>query len=217
MCKRAANLSKQCDLVGVVARNRSPIPLPGTIRMTVTVIIVLAVLVVILAMGGYAEHTISLIHVFGLLSFPFGVFLFFLAQLIYVKTLRIRESVLREEDRRNSAQVISTVNLCSVIVQGVLNRDEKDHEVLGTLAVRHVAESIGLVRAQHGHLLSESGRFFAENIRDLALAALGEGGSCKTPTFSRLRQALRSLGGEIMSIDSPELVERRRRASGTKD
>ena len=199
----------------MVSRYGSPLPRFGNTSMTVVVLAGLVIPIVLVLITGHASDLIAISPVFGTMSFPFAVFLFVLAQHLYKKTLRVREFVLRDEDRKDRAQVISAVNVCQELIQGILNRNTGHYDSFGMLAIRHIAETISLIRAQNDHLLGKTGIILAERIRDIALATLRGGSPCTTATFSFMRDSLQNLGGYVLPIDDPELVRRREYMSST--
>ncbi len=76
--------------------------------------------------------------------------------------------------------------------------------------MRHIAETIGLVGAQHDHLLSKTGAHLADSITNTALGTIRKDSLCTMPTLSSMLDGLYSLGGEILALDDPSLVARRR-------
>ena len=69
----------------MVSRLGSQNPENGTMGMAVAVIAVLAVPIAVAMATGYLNNPVALSHVFGILLFPFALFLFFLAQAYFHK------------------------------------------------------------------------------------------------------------------------------------
>ncbi|MDD9803022.1 MAG: hypothetical protein OXU53_10810, partial [Deltaproteobacteria bacterium] len=75
---------------------------------------------------------------------------------------------------------------------------------------------IGEFGTTYEYLLTEWGKMLAEDLRVTALAAIA-GKSCAAVDTSSMLDSLDQLEGEILDIDSEELVRRREQEVGAED
>ena len=167
------------------------------------------------ALLGYVHDSTTLSHAFGLISMPLAVFIFLIAQYLNSRMRDLRAYMLRDADERNIAHMSSIVNLCRAQLLGALHPGDSPPGSLNTGTMRSLAADIGMVRAQYGYLLSRDGKQSANMARDSALAALRTGSSCDSVALSDMIDFLSCLEGEMLDLDGPELVARRKDASGT--
>ncbi len=183
------------------------------------VIIITAIITLLVAavLRGYVYDTFTLSHAFGIFSMPLAVFIFLIAQYLHSRMRNLRAYMLRDADERNMAHMASIVNLCRAQLLGALRSSGGSPGPFNTVTMRSLAADIGMVRAQYGYLLSKDGQQFADLARDSALATLQTGSSCHPAAFSDVIDFLHRLRREMLDLDDPKLVARRRDASGTAD
>ena len=155
--------------------------------------------------------TANVSHAFGLVSFPFAMVIFVLARHLYAKTQRNRESALLAEDGRSRASVTSAINLCRALALGAWRRSARRPGDPDMPAMSHLAEGLGLVRSQYGHVLSRDGRRKADYAWGTALGVIDGSDTCSPAAFSTIADELYAMGDEILPLDDPQLEDRRRR------
>lgn len=184
----------------------------------------LAVVVIIAVVGGVFATAVALGFVydlgtagslFSILAMPVAVAIFYAARLLHSGIRRARLATLLDEDQRNRDHVVSTVNLCLHLAAGA-SRSSRPTAASEMATMRHVATHIGSIRSQYGHHLSADGKRLAERARDAAFGALSAS-TCARADFADIALSLSRIGDEVLSLDDPQLEERRRRAAGIED
>ncbi|MDD9842843.1 MAG: hypothetical protein OXU85_02970 [Thaumarchaeota archaeon] len=150
----------------------------------------------------------------SVLGFGVTVFIFWIARQLSRRVRRTRMGLLRRDDLRNRNHMIVTLNLCRSLVQGAEGEDPASPVALS--AMRHTAQHIGEFGTTYEYLLTEWGKMLAEDLRVTALAAIA-GKSCAAVDTSSMLDSLDQLEGEILDIDSEELVRRREQEVGAED
>ncbi|MDD9826500.1 MAG: hypothetical protein OXU86_07015 [Thaumarchaeota archaeon] len=150
---------------------------------------------------------------FSLLGFLATVFVFWIARQLSGRVRRTKMGLLRRDDLRNRNHMIFTIGLCKSLVQGAEGADANSPVAMS--AMRHTAQHIGEFGTTYEYLLTEQGKKIAEKARAAALAAI-IGNSCATAD-SHILASLEKLEGEILDIDSDELVRRREQEAGAED
>jgi len=143
-----------------------------------------------------------------------GAFVFWAARQLSKRVRRTRMGLLRRDDLRNRNHLIVTTNLCRSLALGAEGADSSSPAILS--AMRDTALHIGEASTTYGYLLTGQGKKLAESVQDAARSAI-VGKSCAPADLSHIIDALGQLEGEILSIDSDELVRRRRQEVGAED
>ncbi len=150
----------------------------------------------------------------SVLGFAATVVIFWIARLLSGRIRRARISLLRRDDLRNRNHMIAMANLCKSLMLGARGADPGSPAALA--AMRDTALYIGEFGTTYGHLLTGNGKRLAERVRAAALTAVA-GKSCATVDVSHMLGSLGRLEGEILDVDSGELVRRREQEADAGD
>ncbi len=186
-------------------------PREGTLGTTSVIIAAITAVLIVAVTAGIVHDMGTLGSLFSILALPIALAIFYIAQKLHLRARRSREAVLRDRDARNMDQLFATIDLCRTLVQGTMRSGTQSSAPDSMTTMRHITENIGIVRAQHGNLLSHDGSFVAERIRDTALAAIIAGNSCTKATLLYMDRSLVQLEDAMLRLDDPQLVGLRRR------
>jgi len=150
----------------------------------------------------------------SVLGFAATVVIFWAARLLSGRIRRARMAILRRDDLRNRNHMIAMTNLCRSLVLGARGADPESPAALA--AMRDTALYIGEFGTTYEYLLTGNGKRLAENVRVTALTAIA-GKSCSTVGVSHMLDSLELLEGEILDVDSGELVRRREQEADAGD
>lgn len=152
---------------------------------------------------------------FSVLAVPIAVAIFYAARLLHRGIRRARLAALLDEDRRDRAHVMSTINLCLHLATGASKFDGVAM-ALGMSTIRHIATHVSSIGSQHDHHLSVDGQKIVDDVCDASFGALGAG-LCAHVDFADIALLLSHLEDELLPLDDPQLEARRRQAAGIED
>ena len=165
-------------------------------------------------MAKTVHDMVTLSYFLGIVALPIMLAIHFVTQHLYARSHYVRESVMREEDERSRNQVVATLNLCRSLIFGMEAPARPLSDERRMAIIQHVAEHAGVISARHGHILSVSGRRLATVARDSALFML-KINNIVPARMGVMTNAIDALVHEVLELDDPHLVARRRFAAET--
>ena len=151
---------------------------------------------------------------FSVLGFGVTLFIFWIARQLSRRVRRTRLGLLRRDDLRNRNHMIVTTNLCKSLALGAEGADPASPATLS--AMRDIAVHIGEFGTTYEYLLTVPGKMLAESVHEAALSAIASR-SCASADLSNMLDSLGQIYGEMLDIDSEELVRRREQEVGAED
>lgn len=151
---------------------------------------------------------------FSVFAFPIALFIYRLARILAERSRTAHESSLREKDKRNIDHATAAIRTCHSVVLGI-SRSSAISSPNILILTQSLAITIGAIKTQHSHLLTETGLRAAESARNSAELILESGDDCLAINASCIAQDLKTLSNNILPLDDESLAGRRRRAAGS--
>ena len=165
-------------------------------------------------MAKTVHDMVTLSYFLGIVALPIMLAIHFVTQHLYSRSHYVRESVMREEDERSRNHVVATLNLCRSLIFGIEASANPLSDDRRMVIIQHIAEHVGIISARYGHILSANGRGFAIVARDSALYMLKINNIVHV-RMNDMTNAIDALVHEVLDLDDPRLVDRRRFAAET--
>jgi len=187
-------------------------PRAGTLSHTGVLIAVMAAALSVASMARIVYNMATLADLFSVFAFPIALFIYRLARSFAERSRAAHESSLREKDKKDIDHATAAIRTCHSVVLGI-SRSSAISSPNILILTQSLAITIGAIKTQHGHLLTETGLRAAESARNSAELILESGDDCLSLNTSCIAQDLKTLSNNILPLDDESLVERRRQAA----
>lgn len=122
---------------------------------------VMAAALSIASMARIVYDMATLADFFSVFAFPIALFIYRLARTLAERSRTAHESSLREKDKRNIDHATAAIRTCHSVVLGI-SRSSAISSPNILILTQSLAITIGAIKTQHGHLLTETGLRAAE-------------------------------------------------------